>query len=172
MLLVFSSSHSLDDNKLHGIDYAVVALLGISVLLLTAFWIGKTSSAKSALGRVHLVWRTHSHGRSAGPDRNHQDDLRSVGKFDAGWKWWLALARCCLIYFYAHYVFASITAHVTAMFTPFLIVILAAERRHTSRCFAALLLQPRARLTHYGTHPHRYTSAPATHRNEPGGRWD
>jgi DASS family divalent anion:Na+ symporter len=43
-----------------------------------------------------------------------------------GWKWWLALASLFLIYFYAHYVFASITAHVTAMFTPFLIVILAA----------------------------------------------
>src|SRR2546423_15075064 len=43
-----------------------------------------------------------------------------------GWKWWLALASLLLIYFYAHYVLGSITAHVRPMYTPSLIEILAA----------------------------------------------
>ena len=46
--------------------------------------------------------------------------------FTTGWTWWLALGALLLIYFYAHYGFASITAHATAMYTPFLVVILAA----------------------------------------------
>ena len=37
-----------------------------------------------------------------------------------------ALAVLTLVYFYAHYGFASITAHVTAMFIPFLAVTIAA----------------------------------------------
>ena len=43
-----------------------------------------------------------------------------------GWPWWLALVVLLLVYFYAHYAFASITAHATAMYIPFLLVTLAA----------------------------------------------
>ena len=46
--------------------------------------------------------------------------------FTGGWIWSAALAVLLVIYFYAHYGFASITAHVTAMYTPFLVVIIAA----------------------------------------------
>jgi DASS family divalent anion:Na+ symporter len=66
----------------------------------------------------------------------------------------LALAALLLIYFYAHYVFASITAHATAMFVPFLIVIMAAG---TPTYLAVLSLayfsNLGASLTHYGTTP-------------------
>ena len=59
-----------------------------------------------------------------------------------------------LVYFYAHYAFASITAHATAMYLPFLAVILAAG----APPFAAALLLAycsnlMAGLTHYGTTP-------------------
>ena len=71
-----------------------------------------------------------------------------------GWKWWLALASLLLIYFYAHYVFASITAHVTAMFTPFLIVILAAGAPpYLAVLSLAYFSNLGASLTHYGTTP-------------------
>ena len=57
-----------------------------------------------------------------------------------------------LVYFYAHYGFASITAHVTAMFTPFLVVMIAAG---APPALAALSLAAfsnlNASLTHYGT---------------------
>jgi DASS family divalent anion:Na+ symporter len=72
----------------------------------------------------------------------------------AGWAWGAALAGLLLIYFYAHYGFASITAHVAAMFTPFLVVILAAG---TPPALAVLSLayfsNLCAALTHYGTTP-------------------
>ena len=59
-----------------------------------------------------------------------------------------------LIYFYAHYGFASITAHATAMFTPFLVVVIAAG---APPLLAVLLLaytsNLSACLTHYGTTP-------------------
>jgi DASS family divalent anion:Na+ symporter len=59
-----------------------------------------------------------------------------------------------LVYFYAHYGFASITAHATAMFIPFLAVMLAAGvpagLAVLSLAYASNLM---AGLTHYGTTP-------------------
>ena len=51
-------------------------------------------------------------------------NAEEAAKFTAGWKWWAALAILALIYFYAHYAFASITAHALAMNIPFLVVII------------------------------------------------
>jgi DASS family divalent anion:Na+ symporter len=71
-----------------------------------------------------------------------------------GWEWWAALGAILFVYFYAHYGFASITAHATAMFVPFLTVTVAAG---TPPMLAVLLLaffsNLCATLTHYGTTP-------------------
>ncbi len=59
-----------------------------------------------------------------------------------------------LIYFYAHYGFASITAHATAMYTPFLVVILAAGAPpYLAVLSLAYFSNLDASLTHYGTTP-------------------
>ena len=142
-------------SKLHGIDYAAVALLGISVLLITGvldwedliseraawsvfIWYGGLIRMAEALGQTGITKRF----------------AEASASLTTGWMWWLALASLLLIYFYAHYVFASITAHVTAMFVPFLIVILAAG---TPTYLAVLSLayfsNLGASLTHYGTTP-------------------
>src|ERR1041384_4286037 len=156
MLLVFFLVASLwMTTKLHGIDYAVVALLGISVLLLTGvldwddlvsekaawgvfIWYGGLIRMAEALGQTGITKRF----------------AEASASLTTGWKWWLALASLLLIYFYAHYVFASITAHVTAMYVPFLIVIMAAG---TPPYLAVLSLayfsNLGASLTHYGTTP-------------------
>jgi len=156
MLLVFLLVSILwMTSKLHGIDYAAVALLGISVLLLTGvldwedlisekaawgvfIWYGGLLRMAEALGQTGITKRF----------------AEASASLTTGWKWWLALALLLLIYFYAHYVFASITAHVTAMFVPFLIVILAAG---TPTYLAVLSLayfsNLSAALTHYGTTP-------------------
>jgi divalent anion:Na+ symporter, DASS family len=156
MLVVFGLVSVLwMTNKLHGIDYAAVALLGISVLLLTGvldwedlisekaawsvfIWYGGLLRMAEALGQTGITKRF----------------AEASASLTTGWKWWLALASLLLIYFYAHYVFASITAHVTAMYTPFLIVILAAG---TPTYLAVLSLayfsNLGASLTHYGTTP-------------------
>jgi DASS family divalent anion:Na+ symporter len=78
----------------------------------------------------------------------------AAGGLIRGWPWFAALGVLLLIYFYAHYGFASITAHATAMYIPFLIVILAAG---TPTYLAVLSLayfsNLDASLTHYGTTP-------------------
>ena len=156
MLLVFFLVAILwMTTKLHGIDYAVVALLGIGVLLVTGvldwddlvsekaawgvfIWYGGLIRMAEALGQTGITKRF----------------AEASASLTTGWKWWLALASLLLIYFYAHYVFASITAHVTAMFTPFLIVILAAGAPpYLAVLSLAYFSNLAASLTHYGTTP-------------------
>ena len=156
MLLVFGVVAALwMTNRFHGIDYAAVALLGISVLLLTGvldwedlitekaawavfIWYGGLLRMAEALGQTGLTKRF----------------AEAAAGLTVGWKWWLALGCLLLIYFYAHYVFASITAHVTAMFTPFLIVILAAGApAYVAVLSLAYFSNLAASLTHYGTTP-------------------
>lgn len=140
---------------LHEIDYATVALLGISVLLITGVldwedlvsekaawgvfvWYGGLIRMAEALGQTGITKRF----------------AEASASLTTGWKWWLALASLLLIYFYAHYVFASITAHVTAMFTPFLIVILVAGAPpYLAVLSLAYFSNLSASLTHYGTTP-------------------
>ena len=140
---------------LHGINYAVVALLGISGLVVTGvldwddltaergawevfIWYGGMVRLAEALGETGLTQRF----------------AQAMAGFTTGWPWWLALAALLLVYFYSHYGFASITAHATAMFAPFLLVILAAG---APPWLAVLLLaycsNLMAALTHYGTTP-------------------
>jgi DASS family divalent anion:Na+ symporter len=74
--------------------------------------------------------------------------------FTSGWKWWAALGVLLLIYFYAHYGFASITAHATAMYIPFLTVILVAGAPpYLAVLSLAYFSNLDASLTHYGTTP-------------------
>lgn len=156
MLLVFFLVATLwMTTKIHGIDYAVVALLGIGVLLVSGvldwedlvseraawgvfIWYGGLIRMAEALGQTGITKRF----------------AEASASLTTGWKWWLALASLLLIYFYAHYVFASITAHVTAMFTPFLIVILAAGAPpYLAVLSLAYFSNLAAALTHYGTTP-------------------
>lgn len=139
--------------SIHGIHYAVVALLGVCTLLLagviewsdllaerqawdTFIWYGGLVRMAEALGETGVTKRF----------------AEVAGGWTAGWEWTAALAILVLIYFYAHYAFASITAHATAMFTPFLVVAIAAGAPPQ---LAALSLAAAsnldASLTHYGT---------------------
>lgn len=156
MLVVFGMVAALwMTNRLHGIDYAAVALLGISVLLITGvldwedlitekaawavfIWYGGLVRMAEALGQTGIT----------------KQFAEAAAGLTTGWTWWLALASLLLIYFYAHYVFASITAHVTAMFVPFLIVILAAGAPpYLAVLLLAYFSNLSASLTHYGTTP-------------------
>ena len=156
MLIVFGLVAALwITTKWHQIDYAVVAMLGISVLLITGvldwddlisekaawavfIWYGGLIRMAEALGQTGLTKRF----------------AEAAAGLTTGWQWWLALASLLLIYFYAHYVFASITAHATAMFVPFLIVILAAGApAYLAVLSLAYFSNLGASLTHYGTTP-------------------
>ena len=78
----------------------------------------------------------------------------SVASTMNGWTWPAALAVLALVYFYAHYAFASITAHVTAMFIPFLAVTVAmGAPAGLTVLILTFFANLSAGLTHYGTTP-------------------
>lgn len=156
MLVVFALVSGLwMTTTLHHINYAVVGLLAISVLLLSGLltwddltgerpawdvfiWYGGLVCMAEALGKTGITSKFAEYSAS----------------LTVGWSWGAALAALALIYFYAHYGFASITAHVTAMFTPFLVVVLAAGAPPLlSILVLAYFSNLSASLTHYGTTP-------------------
>ena len=156
MLLVFALVSALwMTSALHHIHYAAVALLGICALLLFGvinwedvkaeggawdvfIWYGGLVQLAGALADTGLT------GRFA----------QAVAGVAHGWPWWGALLVLLLGYFFAHYAFASITAHATAMYMPFLAVMLAAKVPAgiavLSLSYGSNLM---AGLTHYGTTP-------------------
>lgn len=157
MLLVFALTGLLwaTTGRLHTIDYSVVALLGICLLLVfnvvnwrdlmaehaawdVFIWYGGMVRMAEALGETGLTQRF----------------AVFASGLTAGWSWWAALAGLLLVYFFAHYAFASITAHALAMYLPFLIVILAAGAPpFLSVALLSYFSNLAASLTHYGTTP-------------------
>lgn len=146
---------TMTGGRVGAIHYAVVALIGICVLLLSNvldwedvvsergawdvfIWYGGLVRMAEALGETGITKRF----------------AETAAGLTSGWTWWAALGVLLLIYFYAHYAFASITAHATAMYIPFLTVILVAG---TPPYLAVLALayfsNLDASLTHYGTTP-------------------
>ncbi len=154
MLLVFALVSGLwMTTALHHIDYAVVALVGVGSLVLTGVLEWSDVTGDHAAWDVFLwygglVRMAEAIGRSGLTEQFAQ----AAAGITAGWAWGAALAVLLFIYFYAHYGFASITAHVTAMFIPFLVVLIAAG---TPALLAVAMLayfsNLSASLTHYGT---------------------
>ena len=140
-------------NWLHKIDYAVVALVGICTLLLTRVVEWEDLMAERSAWDVFIWYGGMVRMAEAlGENRAYQKFAEISASFTAGWKWWTALALLALIYFYAHYAFASITAHASAMFVPFLIVILqAGAPPYLAVLTLAYFSNLSASLTHYGT---------------------
>lgn len=136
-----------------GIDAATAALFGLAILMMTGvlnwddllkeegawntfIWLGCLLMMASFLNEFGMIAWFSNHMKSV------------VGSLN----WILALTILGAVYFYTHYFFASITAHVTSMYSAFLIVALATG---APPMMAALLLAAfsslSAGLTHYGT---------------------
>ncbi len=78
----------------------------------------------------------------------------SVGESLSGLGWPGLFAIALLVYFYAHYGFASITMHFLAMFPPFVALLTSRGAPAGLTVYAfACLASPAAGLTHYGTVP-------------------
>jgi DASS family divalent anion:Na+ symporter len=141
--------------KYHGIDYAVVALMGLAALLLTGVLSWQDVISERPAWDV-FVWYGGlvQLARSLGDTGVTRWFADQAAGFTAGWQWGLAMAVLLIVYFYAHYGFASITAHATAMYIPFLVVAIAAG---APPLLAVLLLSYTSNLsaclTHYGTTP-------------------
>jgi DASS family divalent anion:Na+ symporter len=138
-----------------GLDVTAAGLLAVAALLLTGvlswqdisgnheawntfIWFAVLLMMATFLGELGLIeWFTVQ-----------------VGFLVGGIGWVPGLLSLSLVYFYSHYFFASNTAHVSAMYAPFLAVALALG---APPLLAALLLayfsNLFASLTHYGTAP-------------------
>ena len=142
-------------SQLHNIDATVIALLGIGVLLLTHVleWrdlIDETHAWEVFIWYGGLVQMA----RSLGDTGITKIFAESAASYTSGWNWIFALGFLLLVYFYAHYAFASITAHVTAMLIPFLAVTIAVGApAGITVLLLAYFSNLSAGLTHYGTTP-------------------
>ncbi|MBK8305334.1 MAG: DASS family sodium-coupled anion symporter [Chloracidobacterium sp.] len=142
-------------DTLHTVDTAIVALVGIGIMLLTGvitwsdimgernawstfIWYGGLVNMATAVGETGLT--------KVFADR--------VGGMTSGMTWAVALAIIALVYFYSHYFFASITAHVLAMLVPFLVVTMAAGAPVGLSVLVLIYFSNlNASLTHFGTTP-------------------
>ena len=156
MLAVFALVAGLwMTSSLHGINYAVVALIGICVLLLSGVLNWDDVTSERSAWDVFIWYGGLVRMAEALADTGITKRFaESAASLTAGWKWWAALGLLLLIYFYAHYGFASITAHATAMYIPFLTVILVAGAPpYLAVLSLAYFSNLDASLTHFGTTP-------------------
>jgi divalent anion:Na+ symporter, DASS family len=115
----------MSGGMLPALNYSVVALVGICVLLLSGVLDWEDLLAERAAWDVFiwyggLVRMAEALGET-GITKRFAD---SAGLLTNGLTWWAAFAVLLFIYFYSHYGFASITAHVTTMYIPFLVIII------------------------------------------------
>ncbi len=137
------------------LDATVVAILGVSIMLLTGvirwddvlaekgawdalIWFGGLVMMAGQLNTLGLMkWFANTAGSNV-----------------AGMGWFSAMIILILVYFYSHYGFASLTAHTTALFPPFLAVIIAAQAPpYLAALTLAFFSSLCAGITHYGTGP-------------------
>ncbi|HVN80761.1 MAG TPA: DASS family sodium-coupled anion symporter [Terriglobia bacterium] len=139
----------------HHIDITVTALLGSSTLLATGVLNWEDVKNEKVAWDIFIWYGGLLRlGKALNDGGITHEFARTVSSAFSGAGWLSLLVVALLIYFYAHYAFASITAHMLAMFTPF-VGVLAAKGGPVGlivfafACFANLS----AGLTHYGTTP-------------------
>lgn len=139
----------------HGIDATVIAFGGISVLLVTRVldWLdlmNETHGWEVFIWYGGLVMMAGELGKTNIPTIF----ASSVAGLTGGMSWPAALAVIALVFFFAHYAFASITAHVMAMFVAFLLVtVTLGAPAGLTVLVLAYFANLSAGLTHYGTTP-------------------
>jgi DASS family divalent anion:Na+ symporter len=137
------------------LDASVPALLGSGVLLVTGVLKWSDVTGERAAWDV-FVWYGGLFGlaRALGEAGITEAFARGVGSALAGYSVAALFIVALLVYFYAHYGFASITAHTVAMYPAFAAVMLARGvppglAAFSLACFGNLC----AALTNYGTTP-------------------
>ena len=137
----------------HGLPNAIVALVGVCAILVTEVisWQDLLSEHRAWEA---LIW--------FGALIMMADNLRQAGivtilsnsvfRYVHGWSWLAALIVLVILYLYIHYGFASMTAQVTALYSPFLLAALASGANPLIASLAlAYFSNLNAAMTHYGT---------------------
>lgn len=142
-------------SDIHKIDITVTALAGSAALLATGVLKWEDIRSEKAAWDI-FIWygglvRLGIALNATGVTREFAN---WVGSFFGGSGWFTLFVVALLIYYYAHYVFASITAHILALYPPFLAVLVAQGAPIGLVCYAfACFSNFAAGLTHYGTTP-------------------
>ena len=139
----------------NGIDATTTAMVGISVLLLSGVltW--------DDVRKENAAWETLIWYAALVMMAGYLNSLGLIPYFTArlghavqGIPWAVVFILLSLVYFYSHYLFASNTAHISAMFAPFVAVMIGAG---APPLLSALVLgffsSLFGGLTHYGTGP-------------------
>ncbi|MCZ2148636.1 MAG: anion permease [Bryobacterales bacterium] len=140
---------------LHKVDITVTALIGCCVLLLSGVLTWEDVKNERALWDI-FIWYGGlvKLGRALNDAGVTQAFANSVGATFSAAGWVTLFAVALVIYFYTHYAFASITAHILAMYPPFLAVLIAKGAPIGLVAFSfAIFVNLAAGLTHYGTTP-------------------
>jgi DASS family divalent anion:Na+ symporter len=137
----------------HRLEVAFVGLLGLGVLLVSGALAWERCVAERPVWDI-FVWyggllRMGELLGATGATRALAD---GVGILFFGIPPFAVLVAILIVYFYAHYFFASITTHVVAMFPPFVMMLVGIGVSPPLAVFALLCLANLAAgLTHYGT---------------------
>ena len=137
----------------HGLDVTMIAFAGIAVLLVANILTWEIALSERAAWDV-FVWYGGllTMGELLGKTGSTTAFAGWIGGFLPGISWFAALIIALVIYFYAHYGFASITAHLLAMFPPFVVMLIGLGTPPALAVFSlACLANLTAGLTHYGT---------------------
>lgn len=139
----------------HGFDITVTAMFGAVALLLTGVLEWEDVKREQAAWDIFIWYGGLLRlGRALNEAGVTTAFAQGVGGYFGGAGWVTLFAVALLIYFYAHYGFASITAHILAMYPAFLAVLAAKQAPlglavYAFACFTNLS----AGLTNYGTTP-------------------
>jgi DASS family divalent anion:Na+ symporter len=149
-----------------GIDITQTALIGAVLLLVTGTLTWDDVKSEREAWSV-FIWYAGllRLGQALGDAGVTKAFADSVAKQFGHYGWEVLLGVGLMVYFYAHYAFASITAHVVSMFPPFLAVLLMQGGPPGIIVYTfAILANLAAGLTHFGTTPgpiffaHGYTT--------------
>lgn len=142
-------------SEIHKVDITITALMGSAALLLTGVLTWEDVKSERAAWDI-FVWYGGllMLGKALNDAKVTTAFANVVASAFGGLGWPMLFGIALFIYFYAHYGFASITAHILAMYPPFLAVLLAKGAPvglmvYGFACFTNLS----AGLTNYGTTP-------------------
>jgi len=142
-------------SRFHSLDTTTSALVGVAALLLSGIFTWSDALQERAAWDV-FIWYGGVFAMAGALNDFGVTTIfaQSVSRVFDGWYWLWALLLIALVYFYAHYGFASLSAHMVSMFPPFLSVLLVLGAPPGLAAFLLLFFTNLdAGLTHYGTVP-------------------
>lgn len=137
----------------HRLDVTLVALLGLSVMLVTGTIRWELIVAERAAWDV-FIWYGGllKMGELLNATGVPAAFAAAVGGVLGGLGWFPVLVLVLFLYFWTHYAFASITSHMLALFPPFASLLIGVGVPPTLAVYSLMCLTNLpAGLTHYGT---------------------